>query len=135
MLFRSFPCTEVISSMPFTKLVKGMDPAPPPEVLQAADEISYRDFLSVALVVPEGSVFQIQNRAYVYRVEDHVAHQTQIEVGARRFGVVEVIGGLKEGDAIVFEGIVKLRDGVTVRYEGGEKIGRASCRERVLCVV
>jgi membrane fusion protein (multidrug efflux system) len=74
----------------------------------------------LALVVPEGSVFQIQNRAYVYRVEDQVAHQQQIEVGGRRFGVVEVLGGLKEGDLIVTEGIVKLRDGVKVRYEGGE---------------
>jgi membrane fusion protein (multidrug efflux system) len=70
--------------------------------------------------VPEGSVFQIQNRAYVYRVEDQVAHQQQIEVGGRRFGVVEVLGGVKEGDMIVTEGIVKLRDGITVRYEGGE---------------
>jgi membrane fusion protein, multidrug efflux system len=74
----------------------------------------------LALVVPEGAVFQIQNRAYVYRVEDQVAHQQQIEVGGRRFGVVEVLGGLKEGDMIVTEGIVKLRDGVKVRYEGGE---------------
>jgi membrane fusion protein (multidrug efflux system) len=74
----------------------------------------------LALVVPEGSVFQIQNRAYVYRVEDQVAHQQQIEVGGRRFGVVEVLGGLKEGDLIVTEGIVKLRDGVKIRYEGSE---------------
>ncbi len=65
-------------------------------------------------------MFQIQNRAYVYRVEDQVAHQQQIEVGGRRFGVVEVLGGLKEGDVIVTEGIVKLRDGIKVRYEGGE---------------
>src|SRR3954464_12430574 len=46
-------CDHVISSMPLTKLVKAMDPAPPPEVLEAAEQTSYRDFLSVALVVPE----------------------------------------------------------------------------------
>jgi membrane fusion protein (multidrug efflux system) len=74
----------------------------------------------LALVVPEGSVFQIQNRAYVYRVEDQVAHQQQIEIGGRRFGVVEVLSGVKEGDAIVTEGIVKLRDGVKVRYGDGD---------------
>jgi membrane fusion protein (multidrug efflux system) len=74
----------------------------------------------LALVVPEGSVFQIQNRAYVYRVEDQVAHQQQIEVGGRRFGVVEVLGGLKEGDMIVTEGIVKLRDGVKIRQQTDE---------------
>jgi membrane fusion protein (multidrug efflux system) len=73
-----------------------------------------------ALVVPEGSVFQIQNRAYVYALDGNVAQQRQIEVGGRRFGVVEVLSGLQEGDLIVTEGIVKLRDGVTVRYESSE---------------
>src|SRR6185503_14971242 len=64
-----------------------------------------------ALVVPEGSVFQVQNRAYVYRVDGDTVHQQQIEVGGRRFGVVEVLGGLNEGDPIVIEGIIKLREG------------------------
>ena len=48
------------------------------------------------------------------------ARQQQIEVGGRRFGVVEVLGGLQEGEQIVTEGIVKLRDGVTVRIDPGE---------------
>jgi membrane fusion protein, multidrug efflux system len=73
-----------------------------------------------ALVVPEGSVFQIQNRAYVYTVDGETARQRQIEVGGRRFGVVEVLGGLQEGEQIVTEGIVKLRDGVTIRIHPGE---------------
>jgi membrane fusion protein (multidrug efflux system) len=71
----------------------------------------------VALVVPESAVFQVQNRAYVYRVNDDVAKQQQIEVGGRRFGVVEVLGGLAEGDLIVVEGIIKLRDGARVRFD------------------
>ena len=70
-----------------------------------------------ALVVPEGSVFQVQNRAYVYRVDGDTVHQQQIEVGGRRFGVVEVLGGLNEGDPIVIEGIIKLREGARVRFE------------------
>jgi membrane fusion protein (multidrug efflux system) len=73
-----------------------------------------------ALVVPEGAVFQVQNRAYVYRVDGDTVHQQQIEVGGRRFGVVEVLGGLQEGDPIVVEGIIKLREGARVRYEAAE---------------
>ena len=73
-----------------------------------------------ALVVPEGSVFQVQNRAYVYRVDGDVVHQQQIEVGGRRFGVVEVLSGLQDGDPIVVEGIIKLREGVRVRYDAAE---------------
>lgn len=73
-----------------------------------------------ALVVPEGAVFQVQNRAYVYRADGDVARQQQIEIGGRRFGVVEVLGGLDEGDLIVVEGIVKLREGARMRYDGAE---------------
>jgi membrane fusion protein (multidrug efflux system) len=71
----------------------------------------------VALVVPESAVFQVQNRAYVYRVEDYVAHQLQVEVGSRHFGTAEILSGLTDGDLIVVEGIVKLREGIKVRYE------------------
>jgi protoporphyrinogen oxidase len=68
----TFPCDHVISSMPFTKLVKGMEPAPPPEVLEAAERTSYRDFLSVALVVPEDVAFP-DNWIYI--------HAPEVEVG------------------------------------------------------
>jgi membrane fusion protein (multidrug efflux system) len=71
----------------------------------------------VALVVPESAVFQVQNRAYVYRVDGDTVHQQQIEVGGRRFGVVEVLSGLTEGDPIVVEGTIKLREGARVRFE------------------
>jgi membrane fusion protein (multidrug efflux system) len=75
----------------------------------------------LALVVPESAVFQVQNRAYVYKVEDFVAHQQQVEVGGRHFGTAEVLSGLDDGDLIVVEGIVKLREGLKLRYdsEGG----------------
>jgi membrane fusion protein (multidrug efflux system) len=70
-----------------------------------------------SLVVPESAVFQVQDRAYVYTVDAaQTARQTQIELGDRRYGFVEVRSGLEEGDLIVTEGIVKLRDGITVRF-------------------
>lgn len=72
-----------------------------------------------ALVVPEHAVYQIQDRAYVYRVDaESVAREQQIRTGDRRFGQVEVLDGLTEGDRIVTEGIVKLRDGMRVRIAG-----------------
>lgn len=74
----------------------------------------------LALVVPEGAVFQVQNRAYVFTAADNVAHQTQIEIASRRFGLVEVVNGLKEGDVIVTEGIVKLREGQKFRTNDAE---------------
>ena len=81
-----------------------------------------------ALVIPEGAVFQVQNRAYVYRLDGLTARQQQIEIGGRRFGTVEVKSGLEEGDRIVIEGIVKLRDGIEVRLD--EAAGAVSERSR-----
>jgi membrane fusion protein (multidrug efflux system) len=81
-----------------------------------------------ALVIPEGAIFQVQNRAYVYRLEGLTAHQQQIEIGGRRFGTVEVKSGLEEGDTIVIEGIVKLRDGIQVRLD--EAAGAVSERSK-----
>lgn len=69
-----------------------------------------------ALVVPENAVYQIQDRAYVYVVDSElVAREREIETGERRFGIVEVLGGLEEGERIVTEGIIKLRNGTRVR--------------------
>jgi protoporphyrinogen oxidase len=57
--------SHVISSMPYSALVRAMDPPAPPEVLQAADDLHYRDFLTVALVVPEHAGFP-DNWIYVH---------------------------------------------------------------------
>jgi membrane fusion protein (multidrug efflux system) len=75
----------------------------------------------MALVAPENAVYQIQDRAYVYVLgDDLTVHERQIETGDRRFGIVEVLGGLSEGERIVTEGIVKLRDGMRVRLTAEE---------------
>lgn len=69
-----------------------------------------------ALVVAEGAVFALRDQAYVFVVgDDFVAHQRPIEIGERRFGRVEVVGGLDEGERVVTEGTIKLRDGIAVR--------------------
>jgi protoporphyrinogen oxidase len=43
--------TDFISSMPIRDLIGALDPAPPQEVLQAANQLRYRDFLIVSLVI------------------------------------------------------------------------------------
>ncbi len=67
-----YPCTHVVSSMPISQLLKAMDPAAPPEVFRAADDLHYRDFLTVALVVPEKYSFP-DNWIYV--------HSKDVQVG------------------------------------------------------
>jgi protoporphyrinogen oxidase len=60
------PADHIISSMPFPALLKAMDP---PMVQKAADELSFRDFLSVSLVVPEDKVAWTDNWIYIHDPE------------------------------------------------------------------
>ncbi|MBA3742730.1 NAD(P)/FAD-dependent oxidoreductase [Sporichthya sp.] len=58
-------CSDVISSMPLQHLVQAMDPKAPHEVIEAAQGLGYRDFLTVALVVPEEDGFP-DNWIYIH---------------------------------------------------------------------
>ncbi|MDQ3570925.1 MAG: NAD(P)/FAD-dependent oxidoreductase [Actinomycetota bacterium] len=60
-----YEATHVISSMPFRDLIRAMEPPPPPEVLAAAEGLKYRDFFTVALVVPEEAGFP-DNWIYIH---------------------------------------------------------------------
>jgi protoporphyrinogen oxidase len=60
-----FAADHVVSSMPIGQLVRAMDPPAPAEVLAAADDLRYRDFLTVALVVPESFSFP-DNWIYIH---------------------------------------------------------------------
>jgi len=64
----TLPCTDVISSMPMSRLLQAMDPPPPADVLHAAGDLRYRDFLTVALVVPERDGFP-DNWIYIHSPE------------------------------------------------------------------
>jgi protoporphyrinogen oxidase len=63
-----YPATDVISSMPLSALVRAMDPPAPEPVHRCAEDIRYRDFLMVALVVPERVGFP-DNWIYVHDPE------------------------------------------------------------------
>jgi protoporphyrinogen oxidase len=60
-----YPCTHVISSIPLPDLVRAMEPPAPTDVVAAADGLRYRDFLTVALVVPADCAFD-DNWIYVH---------------------------------------------------------------------
>jgi protoporphyrinogen oxidase len=60
-----FQADHIISSMPLTELVKRLDPPPPPEVLAAVEKITYRDFLTVCLIVNKRELFP-DNWIYIH---------------------------------------------------------------------
>ncbi len=61
-----------ISSMPISELVIKLDPPPPPEVLAAAAGLTYRDFMSVVLIVKQPNLFP-DNWIYI--------HEPGVQVG------------------------------------------------------
>jgi membrane fusion protein (multidrug efflux system) len=64
-----------------------------------------------AILIPESAVFADGQTRYVYRVIDGRAVQTKIEVGQRRPGQVEIVGGLGTEDIVVTAGHQQIRDG------------------------
>lgn len=65
------PVRSLVNTMPLARLVRSMDPAAPPEVLQAADRLKYRDFLIVVLIVDEPDPFP-DNWIYIHSPEVRV---------------------------------------------------------------
>jgi membrane fusion protein (multidrug efflux system) len=68
-----------------------------------------------AVLVPESAVFPVAGKTLVYRVMDGKAVQTEVTLGLRRPGEVEVRRGLSAGDTVVKAGQQRLRDGATVQ--------------------
>lgn len=62
----TYPADEVISSMPISHLLEAMDPPVPAEVRKAAEDLRYRDYLIVALVLPERLVDFDDNWLYIH---------------------------------------------------------------------
>ncbi len=61
-----YPATEVISSMPISHLLEAMDPPVPAEVKAAAEDLRYRDYLIVALAMPEELIDFDDNWIYIH---------------------------------------------------------------------
>ena len=60
--------------------------------------------------VPDTSIMMEGENSYVYKVsQDNIANKTQVKIGSRGDGKVEIISGLSLGDLIVAEGLKKVR--------------------------
>lgn len=69
-----------------------------------------------AIMIPQKSVFEIQDKNYVFLVNNEgVVKMTGVEVSQRIADNYLVLSGLKEGDRIVLEGIQSIRDGQKIK--------------------
>lgn len=68
---QQYPCDHIISTMPINELLAVINPPAPPEVLAAAASLKHRDFLTVAIVVPQEFAFP-DNWIYIHAPEVRV---------------------------------------------------------------
>ena len=63
-----------------------------------------------SLGIPDTSIMLEGDKIYVYKVsEKNIANKTEIKIGIRNAGYIEVLSGLIEGENIVAEGLKKVR--------------------------
>jgi protoporphyrinogen oxidase len=89
---------QFISTMALSELIHSLDPQPPDEVMDAANKLRYRDYLTVALIVNRESVFP-DNWIYIHapevkvgRIQNYknwspemVPHQSRTALGLEYF--------------------------------------------------
>ena len=71
------------------------------------------------VVVPQVATFELQNKVYVYKVEDGKAASSMIDVEKINNGRAYIVkSGLTPGDVIVAEGVGLLREGTPIVAKG-----------------
>ncbi|MBX3595758.1 efflux RND transporter periplasmic adaptor subunit [Sphingomonas sp.] len=86
----------------------------PGMLLTVAVESSAR----TAMAVPELSVAGDGDDSFVFVVEGGKAKRVQVRTGLHQNGLIEILAGLKPGQRVVTEGIVKIAPGQAVRTAG-----------------
>ena len=80
-----------------------------------------------SLVISEISVIAEGSKNFVYVVDQskqpNTAKKTEVTLGTRERGVVEVLTGLKSGDVVITDGVLKVRPGAPVRVRSAGPAG------------
>ena len=78
----------------------------PGALLEVTVKFNNRNSLSV----PDTAVILEGNKAFVYKINDEsIAKKTEIKIGTRDRGNLEIISGLNDGDIVAAEGLKKIR--------------------------
>ena len=75
-------------------------------LLEVNVKVNSRDSLSI----PDTSIIMEGEKSYVYKIsKENVAEKTEVKIGARKSGDVEILYGLTVGDIVAAEGLKKIR--------------------------
>ena len=67
------------------------------------------------LTIPEGALVPIEDQQFVFVIKDDKVVRQEVKVGLRKPGIAQITSGLQEGDKIVVEGALRLREGSAVK--------------------
>lgn len=72
------------------------------------------------LAVPEQAIAMEGDQHFVFRIDPQTstAFRTRVQIGRREPGYVEVVAGIAEGTRVIADGLIKARDGGTVKVLG-----------------
>lgn len=75
------------------------------------------------LVVPEAALVPVEDKQFVFLVQDNQVNLVEVKVGLRKPGKVQILSGLQAGNTVITEGTLKLRSGSKVSFnsEKGEE--------------
>ena len=75
-------------------------------LLEVNVKVNSRDGISI----PDTSIIMEGEKSYVYKIsKENVAEKTEVKIGARKSGDVEILSGLNVGDVVAAEGLKKIR--------------------------
>ncbi len=75
--------------------------------------------LREAVCIPEKALLAYGDKHYAFVIKsDNTVEQREVGLGERAFGWVEIENGLKEGEPIVTDGLMDLKDAMRVRVAG-----------------
>jgi RND family efflux transporter MFP subunit len=81
------------------------------------------DTIKDALLIPSDAMADLGGRRGVFQVLNDSAVFRTVQVGTEQGNLVEVLGGLKEGEQVITTGARALRDGDRVVLSGGQRGG------------
>ena len=91
-----------------TELISGM----------FADVTFYTATAAGAVAIPSEAILTLDDKQYVFVVEDDTAKRVEVKTGLIGDGVTEILSGLKSGETLVTVGQQYLSDGDVVRIVG-----------------
>lgn len=77
---------------------------------------------SDVLIVPDNTVFDLEDGKFVFAVEDNRAVLKEIEIGLEGENYIEIKSGLKEGDRVIISPDEDIEEGITIEASEEETL-------------